>query len=133
MKKKELKIPKNFFKSQKYKINFDRESFSRARKVVLLDRMKKQKQSMERVDETRLKYQVKEILIGGLGMERGEPVISWKAVKQILDLINLAQEELREEMIKLSDDIESKYGTPDIEEWKAFKHFRNKMRDNLTN
>ncbi len=57
--------------------------------------MKKQKQSMESVDETRLKYQVKEILIGGLGMERGEPVISWKAVKQILDLINLAQKEVR--------------------------------------
>ena len=57
--------------------------------------------------------------------------------KQVIEFVNseisLAQKELREEMIKLSDDIESKYGTPDIEEWKAFKHFRNKMRDNLTN
>jgi len=47
--------------------------------------------------------------------------------------INLTKKELLDEMIKLSDDIESKYETPDIEEWKAFKHFRNKMRDKLTN
>lgn len=56
--------------------------------------------------------------------------IETKDKQQLEDIIN--------EMIKLSDKIESEVGTPDIKEWKAFKHFRNDMRDkikeiNLTN
>lgn len=39
-------------------------------------------------------------------------------------------EEERERCIKLSDEIESKHSTT-MEEWKAFKHFRNTLRDSL--
>ena len=42
-----------------------------------------------------------------------------------------ARQEAIEEMIALSDEIEVKYGTPDIQEWRAFKGFRNTMRDRL--
>ena len=38
-------------------------------------------------------------------------------------------ESTRQEVIDLSDKIESEKGTPDIEEWKAFKCLRNKLRD----
>ncbi len=41
------------------------------------------------------------------------------------------RQETIEEMIKLSDDIELKISTPDINEWRAFKLFRNKMRDKI--
>ena len=39
--------------------------------------------------------------------------------------------ELVDEIIKLSDNIEAKYDTPEMEEWKAFKRFRNTLRDNF--
>lgn len=41
------------------------------------------------------------------------------------------KQDIIEEMIKLSDTIESQYETPDINEWRAFKHFRNTMRDKI--
>jgi len=42
----------------------------------------------------------------------------------------LAVKENTEEMIKLSDEIEAQYET-EFNEWRAFKHFRNEMRDKL--
>ena len=44
--------------------------------------------------------------------------------------IDKAKEFSIREMIELSDEIEGKYGT-EFNEWRAFKGFRNKMREQL--
>ena len=44
------------------------------------------------------------------------------------ELIELINKELVNEVIKLSDKIELEHDTS-LEEWKAFKHFRNTLRD----
>ena len=52
-------------------------------------------------------------------------------LKVIKEAIQATREETINEMVDLSDKLETGYTT--LEEWKAFKHFRNTMRDSLTN
>ena len=42
----------------------------------------------------------------------------------VIKALSDQRKEIIEEMIKLSDDIELEEGTPDINEWRAFKLFR---------
>lgn len=59
-------------------------------------------------------------------------VIDWKNIRNLFSkALDEQKEEVIKEMIKLSDKIEAERETPDIQEWKAFKHFRNTMRDRL--
>ena len=48
---------------------------------------------------------------------------------ELQKMLNDCTNEILSQIIQLSDDIESEDGTPDIKEWKAFKHFRNTLRD----
>jgi len=56
---------------------------------------------------------------------------TWQAKKIIQSEIKAERERVLEEMIKLSDLIEGQY-TTEFNEWKAFKGFRNTMREYLT-
>lgn len=52
-------------------------------------------------------------------------------IKHVARVIySLQKKEILEEMIKLSDKIESQYET-EFNEWRAFKGFRNTLRDKL--
>ena len=60
----------------------------------------------------------------------GEPY-PLASCKDIKSFYRRKIEEIIDEIIKLSDNIEAKYDTPEMEEWKAFKRFRNTLRDNF--
>ena len=56
---------------------------------------------------------------------------NYTKIKDIKSFYRQKINELVDEIIKLSDNIEAKYDTPEMEEWKAFKRFRNTLRDNF--
>ncbi len=49
----------------------------------------------------------------------------------INEILSQQRQEIINEIIELSDKIEAESGTTEFEEWRAFKGFRNQMRDKL--
>lgn len=66
---------------------------------------------------------------------RTRDIAEWQEKERMIDwfLSRLANERtaLIEEIVKLSDKLEMSQPDIGLEEWKAFKHFRNKLRDSL--
>lgn len=65
-----------------------------------------------------------------------KPVIDrWEIELKIRNdqAIKLAKKEALEECVKLADEIEDEYASTEFNEWRAFKGFRNTLRDRLKN
>jgi len=42
---------------------------------------------MKEIDKTRIKYELRDIIVKGLKIEDGEPILTYKAFKKILKMI----------------------------------------------
>lgn len=58
-------------------------------------------------------------------------VDTWDIPAIITEAERRAKLETWEEVIKLSNEIELDMGTPDFNEWRAFKRLRNTLRDRI--